>query len=138
MSIIFGQIQKTLQMNKIIGTLLYFLPLLSLGQDYNGISDAFKSGNSSALAKMFDAKIEYIADGKDQSLGRGEAENKLQSFFIAHPSRSFTIVHKGVSQNDLHYIIGELTTAKGNFRTTIYLHKLTENYVIQSLEIEDL
>jgi hypothetical protein len=125
-------------MNKIICTLLFFMPLFSIGQDYNGISEAFKSGNSSALAKMFDPKIEYIADGVDQSLARGEAENKMQSFFIAHAPRNFTILHKGVSQNDLYYLIGELTTSKGNFRTTIYLHKMAENYLLQSLEIEEL
>ncbi|MEZ4720754.1 MAG: DUF4783 domain-containing protein [Flavobacteriales bacterium] len=123
-------------MNKIIMTFLLMLPLFGFSQDYDQISSAFSQGNASVLGKMFDAKVEYTSDGKEQSLGRGDAENKLRSFFMSHTPRNFSVVHKGVSQNDLHYLIGELATSSGSYRATVYLHKSGENYLIQSLELE--
>ena len=55
---------------------------------------------------------------------------------MSNSPRSFNQVHSGVSKNDVHYMIGELLTTSGVFRTTIYLAKSGENYLIQSLEIE--
>lgn len=123
-------------MNKLLLTFLLVAPFVGFSQDYDKISAAFSEGNASALGKMFDAKVEYTVDGKEQSLGRSDAENKLRSFFMSHSPRSFSVVHKGVSQNDLHYLIGEMNTSNGAYRATVYLHKAGEGYLIRSLEIE--
>lgn len=94
------------------------------------------SADISTITKSLDATVDYTFDGKEETLGRSDAENRLRSFFMGNEPRSFNQVHTGVSKNDVHYMIGELFTSSGVFRTTIYVAKSGENYLIQSLEIE--
>lgn len=122
---------------------LLFTPLLCLvalagtGQNYSAISDAFSAGNAAGLAKIFDAAVEISVAGKEETLRKSEAEGRLRSFFLEHTPKGFSIVHQGVSQNDIHYLIGQLSTSSGTYRVTVYLHNTGEEYFIQSLEIEE-
>lgn len=108
-----------------------------MAQDYDKISEAFSSANVSAISSMFDAQVDMAVNGEEEAMDKPEAEKALRNFFTAHSPRSFSMVHKGVSPNDVHYLIGTLNTSTGEFRTTIYLHKAGDKFVIQSLEIEE-
>lgn len=111
-------------------------PTLLMSQDYEKLSEALTNGDASMIGSMLDASVEYTFDGKDQKLGRSDAENNLRSFFMTNSPRSFQKVHEGVSGNDIHYMIGDLTTSEGVFRFTLYLNKSMEQYLIQSIEID--
>jgi hypothetical protein len=123
-------------MKKLLIGIAFILPLNLFAQDFDKIGDAFASADISTIAKSLDATVEFTFEGKEETIGRSDAENKLRSFFMSNSPRSFNQVHSGVSKNDVHYMIGELLTTSGVFRTTIYLAKSGENYLIQSLEIE--
>jgi hypothetical protein len=122
-------------MKAILAFLLLF-PIALQAQDYEKLSEAFTNGDATSIGRMLDSTIDYAEDGKDQRIGRSDAENKLRSFFIANTPRSFKKVHEGVSSNDVHYMIGDLFTSNGNFRITQYLNKSGNQYLIQSIEIE--
>lgn len=119
--------------------IIFFLALAAntlMAQDFEPVTAAFKEGNASALAKQFDAVIDLSIDGKSSTVGRGDAESRLRAFFLKNEPRGFEIVHKGVSQSDVHYIIGTLVTSAGAYRLTAYFQKSMDDYLIQSLEIE--
>jgi len=116
-------------------TLLFSLSLQA--QNFEGISDAFSDGNARALGRLLDASVEYSLNGDMSTIGRSEAENKMRSFFMDNEPRNFEIVHKGVSQSDVHYCIGQLVSSGGPYRVTLYLHKSIDTYLIQSIEIEN-
>lgn len=130
-------IRECRKMKKILIPILCLLSSMAFAQDYDKISQAFKVGNVTDISAMFDVDIDCSLEGKEETLTKADAERKLRSFFLAHSPRGFSMVHKGVSQNDVHYIIGELATSTGDYRTTIYLHKSGNTYLIQSLEIEE-
>lgn len=123
-------------MRKFLFLILLLAAQSAFAQDFERIANAFSAGNATEIGKMLDASVDYTVDGKESVLGRGDAENKLRSFFLEQPPRDYNMVHKGVSQNDVHYVIGELITSKGTYRVTVYLHKSGADYVIQSLDIE--
>jgi len=116
--------------------ILCLAALAGTGQSYTAVSDAFTAGNAAELAKLFDTNLDISINGSEETLKKNEAEGRIRTFFIEHAPKGFNIVHKGVSQNDIHYLIGQLTTSTGVFRVTVYLHKTGEEYFIQSLEIE--
>ncbi|MEX2595509.1 MAG: DUF4783 domain-containing protein [Salibacteraceae bacterium] len=107
-----------------------------LSQDFANVKDAFSKGNASDLGRALSNSIEYTSQGKTNTISKSDAENRLRSFFMDHEVRDFESMHKGVSQSDVHYMIGQLHTSKGAFRVTIYMHKDISDYVIQSIEIE--
>ena len=119
-----------------------FLTLMTLfgwsaqAQDYAAISDAFSDGNATALGRLMDATVEMDMEGSSSKVGRSDAENKLRTFFMDHEPRHFEVVHKGVSPSDVHYCIGQLSSSGGAYRVTLYLRKSMDQYLIQSLEIE--
>lgn len=120
-------------------TMLFAMTLAipMLAQDYEAVEDAFSDGNATALSNLFDATVEIDMLGKISSVGRGDAENKMRTFFMEHEPRNFDIVHKGVSQSDVHYCIAQLMTSDGVFRITLYLHKTGDRYLIHNIEIEE-
>lgn len=124
-------------MNKIILTLvILFSSTLGFSQDFDRILNAFSEGNVSELTPILDATIDLTVDDRSAKLGRSDAENQLRSFFMLHTPRSMKAMHKGVSKNDVHYMISQLMTSDGAYRVTVYIYKNGENYLVQSLEIE--
>lgn len=116
--------------------LFCLISFLTLGQDYEGISNSFSTANTTGLSRLFDATVEVNIHAKEETLKKSDAEARLRTFFSGNQPKAFTIVHKGVSQKEIHYMIGQLTTATGTHRVTVYMHKSGEGYLIQSLEIE--
>lgn len=126
-----------LQMNKIILTLIISLvTFCSYSQDFEKVRVALENGNVTELSSMLDATIDLTIDDKDYNIGRGEADNKLRSFFVDHQPRSVKLIHKGVSKNGVHYMIGELNASTGFYRVTVYMHEAAGQFLIQSLELE--
>lgn len=105
-------------------------------QNYEKITASMAAGNAIEVGAMFDSKVDLSILGKDQTISKDEALQSIKKFFTQHEASAFSIVHKGVSQNDVRYMIGELKTASGAFRVTIYLRLSEDKYLIQSLEIE--
>ncbi len=105
-------------------------------QDFDAVKKAFETGNVSELRPLLASTVELSIEGKEMEVGRSDAELRLRTFFDAHPPRSFSVLHSGVSKADVQYMIGSLVSSDGTFRVSAYLQKSAAEYRIQSLEIE--
>jgi len=101
----------------------------------SGISIAIKAGNASELSKYMNSTIELLLLDKEDFYKKDVAENILDDFFKGYQVKDFTIRHQG-AKNDAQYAIGNLTTAKGNFRVYLLLKKVDKDLLIHIIRIE--
>ena len=124
-------------MRTILITMLLASSLAVSAQEYEVVRSAFANADINAIRSLLAPSVDYAHGDEILTLGRGDAESKIRSFFIDHEPRAFNIVHEGESSNGIHYIIGNLTTDGAVFRMTIYMDDSSGNLKIQSIEIED-
>ena len=95
-----------------------------------------KSGNSSQVAKYFDANVEISMPDKTNSYSKSQAELVLKDFFVSNPVKGFEIIHKGENAGS-QYCIGTLLTKGGSYRTTIFMKQKGDVQVLQELRFEN-
>ncbi|HEX2976319.1 MAG TPA: DUF4783 domain-containing protein [Bacteroidales bacterium] len=100
-----------------------------------GISTAFKAGDATELAKYMNSTIELLLLDKEDFYKKNVAETILKDFFSSYPAKDFTIRHQG-AKNDAQYAIGNLHTAKGDFRVYFLLKKVDQELLIHQIRIE--
>lgn len=121
--------------------LLIFLTGLELIADSNpqgipeGISLAFKAGNSVELAKYFNSNIELVVLNNEDLYSKSQAERILKDFFVKYPPKKFTVLHHG-GKKDFKYSIAELSTNNITFRVYFLLKTKEEKLLIHQLRIE--
>jgi hypothetical protein len=101
----------------------------------NGITIAFKAGNSAELSKYMNSTIELLLLDKEDFYKKNAAEAILRDFFTEYPARDFSIRHQG-AKNDAQYAIGNLKTDKGDFRVYFLLKKVDQELLIHQIRIE--
>lgn len=82
---------------------------------------ALKSANTAAISKNFDKRIDVTIDDNSDNYSKDQAEVIIKDFLSKFTSREFAIIHKGASPNGAQYIVGNLKTNKGSYRTYIYV-----------------
>jgi hypothetical protein len=119
--------------------LLIALPLSMDAQEQvklpSGIIIAFKAGNAAELSKHLNATVEILLLDKEDFYKKNVAEAILRDFFTAYQAKDFVIRHQG-SRNDAQYAIGNLVTAKGEFRVYLLLKKTDGELLIHLIRIE--
>jgi len=85
-----------------------------------GISLAFKAGNSVELAKYFNSNIELVVLQNEDLYSKIQAERILRDFFKTYPPKKFSILHYG-GKEDSKYSIAELVTDNTTFRVYFLL-----------------
>lgn len=100
-----------------------------------GISIAIKAGNASELSKYMNPTIELLLFDKEDFYKKEVAETILNDFFNNYQVKEFVIRHQG-AKNDAQYAIGNLTTAKGDFRVYLLLKKVDKDLLIHIIRIE--
>lgn len=109
--------------------------VFSQGDMPDGISTAIKNGNSSALSKYFNTKIELTINNRDEIYSREQAGLIIKDFFANHVPNNFVILHKG-GKEGARYAIGSLTTSNEEYRVTILLKVIDNQSYIHQLRIE--
>jgi hypothetical protein len=99
------------------------------------ISIAIKSGNASELSKYMNSTIELLLLDKEDFYKKNVAETILKDFFAEYQTKDFIIRHQG-AKNDAQYAIGNLKTAKGDFRVYFLLKKVDQELLIHQIRIE--
>ncbi|MEO8720393.1 MAG: DUF4783 domain-containing protein [Ginsengibacter sp.] len=99
------------------------------------IINAIRSGKSEAVAKYLDTMVEITIPNKSSSYSKSQAVLVLDEFFQANTVKSFQVIHKSENEGS-QYCIGNLTTEKGVFRTTIYVKQKEGKAVVQELRFE--
>ena len=124
---------------KLLITLSLVAGLLSSFVSRVGIDDvisAMKSGNSSQVAKYFDASVELSMPDKSNSYSKSQAELVLKDFFATNAVKGFEVIHKGENAGS-QYCIGTLVTKTGSYRTTIFMKQKGDGQVLQELRFEN-
>ena len=85
----------------------------------DGVIGALKSGNAGEFGSYFDNNIQLTLPDKADTYSKAQAQNIVKDFFSNNKVKGFEVKHKG-EQNGGEYCIGTLSTAQGNFRTTVF------------------
>ncbi len=106
-------------------------------QDINGkVSMAIKSSNSTELSKYFNNSIDLTIPGSEGTYSKVQAEQILKSFFTKYPPVSFTINHKGSSNDGSVYAIGTYKSNSVTFRTYYLTKSIGGQLLIHQLKFE--
>jgi hypothetical protein len=104
---------------------------------YDEVSNAIRSGDSKQVANYFGNTVDLTIVTREEMYRKTQAELVLRDFFSTNVPKAFSIIHKGSSKEGTLYAIGNLTTVKGTvFRTSFFLRKSGDKYLIQELRFE--
>ncbi|MEM8939948.1 MAG: DUF4783 domain-containing protein [Bacteroidota bacterium] len=94
---------------------------------------AMKAGSSKELINFCNKTIEIKIDGERSNYSKNQAEVILRDFFAKYPSKNFTYIHQGSSSEGLKYTIGRYTYEKGVYRVVMFIKKIGDTYLIDTL-----
>ncbi|HWH62291.1 MAG TPA: DUF4783 domain-containing protein [Ginsengibacter sp.] len=106
-----------------------------ISQSSDDVVKAIKAGDASQVAKYFDNTIEITLPEKSNSYSKSQATLVLQNFFASNTVKDFEILHQSDNSGS-QYCIGNLKTANGTFRTTIFMKQKGSTEVVQELRFE--
>ncbi|SNS47730.1 protein of unknown function [Ekhidna lutea] len=115
--------------------ILIFTLLLYPTQDetMKDIGTAMKAGSSKELIKFCNNTVEIKINGESSNYSRSQAEVILRDFFNKNSPKSFTYIHQGSSPEGLKYTIGRYTHNDGAYRVVMFIKKIGDNYLIDTL-----
>lgn len=106
---------------------------------FDKIIQALQRGDVAALATHFDKRVELTLPQQEGEYNAKEAQAILQRFFTAHPPARFAKDHQGKSPAGSNFIIGTLSTKRGDFRVFLYTRSEPDGHtVIDQLQLEAL
>ncbi len=76
------------------------------------IEKAIQSGNAANVSKYFNSTLDITVPKNEGTFSKTQAEMIVKDFFTKNPIKSFTINHKGTSNDGSKYAIGTYTTAE--------------------------
>ena len=97
------------------------------------IATALKSGSAKELIEFCNETVEIKIDGESSNYSKTQAEVVLKDFFAKYPAKNFTYIHQGSSPEGLKYNIGRYVHDKGNYRVVMFIKKIGNNYLIDTL-----
>ena len=100
--------------------LICLSPALSISQQ-NGIESALQKGNAAELGAFFSKSVDLAMPGVEDTYSSAEAVTILSEFFAKQTVKGYKRVHLSSPQEGrANYSIGDLFTAQGTYRTTLY------------------
>ena len=116
---------------------LLFCLFLFWGQGDDGtireIGTALKTGSSKELIKYCNNTVEIKIDGESSNYSQAQAEVVLKNFFAKNPAKNFSYIHQGSSPEGLKYNIGRYSHNQGTYRVVMFIKKIGDNYLIDTL-----
>ncbi|WP_370088502.1 DUF4783 domain-containing protein [Ekhidna sp.] len=97
------------------------------------IGTAIKAGSSKELIKFCNATVEIKINGESSNYSKAQAEVILRNFFSKNAPKNFTYIHQGASPEGLKYTIGRYTHADGAYRVVMFIKKIGDKYLIDTL-----
>ena len=95
-------------------------PVLSIAQQ-GGIEAALQKGNATELATFFSKNVDLLIPGTEDTFAAPEAATVLTEFFTKQTVKGYKQNHVSTPQEGrAKYTIGDLYTAQGNYRVTLY------------------
>ncbi len=100
-----------------------------------GIVNAFRSGDSKALAVYFNPNVELLVLNKRDVYNKIQAELIVRNFFLRNKPIKFDQLHKSGEKNTF-YVVGKLRTDNEIFTVYFLVKKNHSKYYIHQLRIE--
>lgn len=125
----------------VVAVLLFAIAFIwsetAYAQDINAkVSQAIQGGNSAELSKYFNNSIDLTIPGSEGTYSKVQAEQILKSFFSKYPPVSFSINHKGSSNDGSVYAIGTYKSKSQSFRTYFLTKPIGGQLLIHQLKFE--
>lgn len=127
--------KKTVFVFFIATVLLTFAHYDSSAQIPDEIIKSLKTGNAKTLSEYFNQNIELVVLEEDNVCSKAQAQQIVGKFFSKNTPEGFNILHQG-GKEGAQYVVGNLITNKGNFRTYFLLKKTDGKEYIHQLRIE--
>lgn len=103
--------------------LFVILPGIVTSQQ-NGIDAALQKGMAADLGIHFHKSIDLSLPGLDDTFTADQAVSRLSDFFAAQTVKGYKKVHTSTPQEGrANYSIGDLYTARGTYRITLFFDK---------------
>jgi hypothetical protein len=113
----------------------FLLSAFTISTGLNDVINGIKAGNAASVSKYFDNTVEITLAGKSNSYSKSQGETILRDFFANNAVKSFTVVHQGDAGGS-QFIIGNLVTSNGTFRTTVNLKQKGEKEILQEIKFD--
>ncbi len=120
----------------IVAVLLLMGVVTVLADEFDTIAASIRVGDAHGVAVYFDKNVDIKTEDKSITYSKNQAELVLREFFRRNVPRAFTIIHRGSSAKGAKYIIGNLETNQGNFRSFVYIKECKQNEVIEEMSFE--
>jgi len=101
------------------------------------IATGLRTGDANEVSKYFNAMIDLIIPGYNDTYAKNQAEQILKEFFSRNPVKHFKVTKQGSSENGSRYAIGELLSGKIEYRVYFLMQTIDGKNLIQQLKIED-
>ncbi len=125
----------------LISLAVFFLLCLPIdkanAQDLNvQVTQAIKNSSAAELSKYFNSSIDLTIPDSEGTYSKVQAEQILNSFFTKYPLVSFSINHKGSSNDGSMYAIGTYKSKTRSFRTYYLTKPINGQQLIHQLKFE--
>jgi hypothetical protein len=134
---------KSRKLVKSIGNILIYLIFTTLvmgnvkaQEIHTKISKAIQDGSCIELSKFFNNSIDLTIPASEGTYSKVQAEQIMKSFFLKYPPVSFTINHKGNSNDGSLYAIGTFKSKTLSFRTYYLSKPIDGQQLIHQLKFE--
>lgn len=101
------------------------------------IGTAIKAGSSKELIKFCNQTVEIKINGESSNYSKAQAEVILRNFFTENSPEDFAYIHQGSSPEGLKYTIGRYTHSDGAFRVVMFIKKIEDKYLIDTLNFSE-
>jgi len=101
------------------------------------IVSGIQAGNAAEVSKYFNAMVDLIIPGYNDTYAKSQAGQILKDFFFRNPVKNFKVTKQGSSENGSRYAIGELLSGKKEYRVYFLIQTIEGQNLIQQLKIED-
>lgn len=120
----------------IVAFSLAFVSTVFAADIIDDIASAIRSGNPKNISNYFIENIDLKVIEQEDVYSKQQAEMILKDFFSKHQVKSFSVAHKSDVKNGSQYVIGNLDTNNGKFRTYFLIKNSGGVTLIQQFRIE--
>lgn len=97
--------------------------------------NAFKKASADGVAVYFNNNVDMAVPQTESLFAKAQAKSVLADFFRKNQVKDFVVVHKGTKEN-ASFVIGNLVTANGSFRVSVFFRKSGNQLLVYQLRIE--
>jgi hypothetical protein len=124
-------------MKKLIAVLCFVVPMSLIADIPEDVAAAIRTGDAHKVAGYFADNVDLKVLEQENIYSKAQAELILDDFFVKHPVKGFTIVHKSVPKNDSQFAIGTLETTNGKYRVHYLMKTIIGKTSVTQFRIEN-